>query len=212
MSQQNDWLNTIQSTLKSLFTNKNFNIYHTLQFSALPIILFVSATFGLKTWLNVEVILSFVFGIALMIEPSAKYLLQYQMKGPVDNYHLFLSSLLGAYLIYSAMFPVYLKRSRDESIFVSHFWSKIISSNLIFVTMVFSYLDGIRWNYYLLCFSGGAVLATLIINGYFLMNSSNIRAQNHNRLPANIVAKFEFFMLLSAGLILFAYPDHAMVS
>ena len=54
-------------------------------------------------------------------------------------------------------------------------------------------------------------MATMIINVYFLLKSTSIRAQNHTYRTANNVAKVEFFMLLSAGLILYAFPDQAMV-
>lgn len=38
-----------------------------------------------------------------------------------------------------------------------------------------------------------------------------MRSQFHHNLPANNVAKVEFFMLLTAGLILFAFPKEFMI-
>ena len=50
-----------------------------LKFSLLPGILIFSAIAGLNFWLKMEVLLSVLFGVALMIEPSAKYFLQLQV-------------------------------------------------------------------------------------------------------------------------------------
>jgi hypothetical protein len=41
-----------------------------IKYSTLPIVLLVGASFGLKVWLNLEILLSFVFGSLLMIYPK----------------------------------------------------------------------------------------------------------------------------------------------
>ncbi len=49
-----------------------------------------------------------------------------KMKGSIDNYQLFLCSLMGCYVIYAALFPIFLQKSKDESVFISHYWNRII--------------------------------------------------------------------------------------
>ena len=51
-----------------------------IKFSILPLLLIVSAAAGLNFWLKMEIILSFLFGIALTVEPSAKFLLGLQVQ------------------------------------------------------------------------------------------------------------------------------------
>ena len=47
------------------------------------------------------------------------------MTSPMDEYHRFLCSLYGCYLIYTVLVPLFVSGS-NESVFQGHFWSRII--------------------------------------------------------------------------------------
>ena len=46
----------------------------------------------------------------------------------LKNYHLFLSSLYGCFLIYGVLGVYFLLNSQDEAIFSGHLWSKIVAN------------------------------------------------------------------------------------
>jgi hypothetical protein len=71
MSQQ---FNEILGVLKQFLNDAPF-----IKFSILPAILLISAAAGLNFWLKMEVLLSLLFGVALMFDPVAKVFLEFQV-------------------------------------------------------------------------------------------------------------------------------------
>ena len=130
----------------------------------------------------------------------------------LKNYHLFLSSLYGCYLIYGVLGVYFLLNSQDEAIFSGHLWSKIVANALILIENSYSYNSSFHWNYKLLCSSGSFALFSLLISAYFYANTKRPRSTNQFQDRVNNVARLESFIVLTAGLIMFAFPDFAMVN
>lgn len=82
---------------------------------------------------------------------------------------------------------------------------------MIIIENYYSYTEGIHWTYKLLCFSTSYCIFQLIISIYFLAVTKKPRGFDHFQDPVNHIAKVECYMLLSAGLIMFAFPEQAMI-
>lgn len=188
-----------------LFDNKD--LYETLMFSIGPLCTLIASRFGLKVWLRYEFVGSLIVAAMLILSPQQ--LLQNQIKVPMDNSHLFLCALYGCYIIYAALFQLFVS-NKDESVFFGHFWAKIIAATLIVIENVFAYNANTVWNYKLLCFSTGNMIFDILVNTYFLIKTKKPKSQNQFPDTVNHIAKIEAFMLLSAGLILYAFPDQAL--
>ncbi len=129
----------------------------------------------------------------------------------MKSYHLFLCSLYACYLIYGVLGVLFLLNSPDEAVFSGHLWSKIVANALILFENVYSYQTSFHWDYRLLCSSGSFALFNLLISAYFYLNSKRPRNTNQFNDKVNNVAKLESFMVLTAGLVMFAFPDFAMI-
>lgn len=179
----------------------------TITFAFGPVLSLVMAKCGLKTWLRYEFFICVILTAVMVIKPEQ--LFKSQITQPLDNNCYFLIALYGCYLIYVTLFQMFVS-NKDESIYYGHFWARIVASVLIFIENVFTYAYGDGWNYKLLCFSAGNVMTDFIVNVYFLVQSK--KPKSHNQFPdkVNHIAKVEFGMLLTAGLIMYAFPDQAM--
>lgn len=122
--------------------------------------------------------------------------------------------------------------SKDESVFISFLWSNIIVNSfffklffnllcnnfyfkkkytLILVDNYISYKSSSLWNYKLLLLSGVTCVFVVLTSVYFLLRSSHIRSQFHYKMyPINRVAKIDFYMLFTIGVVCYAYPDYLL--
>lgn len=172
-----------------------------------PIIcLVVSAKHGQKCFLKANALLSLLFGAIMIIYPEA--LLNITFKGEIDSGMRFMSSLYGAYQIGSIFFPMFLIDSKDKSIFISYYWSKIIENYLIIADVIITYQEGLRWNRKLMCFAGSSSVCIAFLMLYFLTLSTHKRSQFHFKLfQVNRIAKIDFFLLLSSGIMMIGYTS-----
>jgi len=82
---------------------------------------------------------------------------------------------------------------------------------LILMENIYSYKSSFHWNYKLLCSSGSFALFSLLISVYFYLNTPRPRSSNQFADKVNNIAKLESFIVLMAGLLMFAFPDLAML-
>lgn len=99
--------------------------------------------------------------------------------------------------------------SRDKSILISYYWSKIIENVLIVIDAWVTVQSGLRWNYKLLCYSASSSVCIAIFMIHFLMQSSHKRSQFHFRLfQVNRIAKIDFFVVMLSGVMMIGYPTY----
>ncbi len=59
----------------------------------------------------------------------------------------FTAALYGCYQIGSIFFPIFLINSKDKSILISYYWSKIIENVLIVIDGFITVQAGLKWNH-----------------------------------------------------------------
>lgn len=186
-------------------------IIENVAFSVGPLLALVSARFGLRAWLRFEIAAAFILATVLVASPNLIFDYILHSSVSLKGYHLFLCSLYACYLVYGVLSVIFLLNSEDEAIFSGHLWSKIVANALILIENVYTYKSSFHWNYKLLCSSGSFALFSLLISGYFYVSTKKPRSSNRFADRVNSIAKLESFMVLTAGLTMFAFPDLAMV-
>jgi hypothetical protein len=93
--------------------------------------LFVALFCGSKGWLKLERLTSLsVASICLFCPKWAFKLATNNIE--ITDYHLFFIALIGVYDANSILGAFFLRKSKDESIYYGHFWSKLIVIQLLF--------------------------------------------------------------------------------
>ena len=72
---------------------------------------------------------------------------------------------------------------------------------------IFSYNEGIHWNYKVLCLSASYFAFTAMISAFYLSKIERPRGSNPFQDLANNLAKLEHVFLLAVGLSIYAFPD-----
>jgi len=181
-----------------------------IMFSIGPISALIAASFGLRAWLKFEISGNLFFAFINFFRPE--WFLGTLLNSPLDPYLRFLCKVDASYLVYAVLMPIFLWRTKDDSVFYGHFWAQLITNTFIVIENVFWYNDSTQWNYKLLCQSVSFSSVMILINVYFLANSKKARGFDHfDNDTANWVSKIESFMIFSAGLIMFSSPDKAMI-
>lgn len=174
-------------------------------------LLLLSAKLGEKCWLKTNACLSLLYGAVMFFFPE--FLMGITFSGDIDVGMKFTASLYGCYQIGSIFFPLFLMNSKDKSILISYYWSKIIENVLIVIDSWVTVHNGLRWNYKLLCYSTTSSVIITLGMLYFLMNTTHKRSQFHFRLfQVNRIAKLDFFCMMIAGLVMYAYPAQVLNS
>lgn len=186
-------------------------IIENVAFSVGPLLALFSAKFGLKAWLRFETTAALVLSAVLIISPNLIFDHILHSSTSLKDYHLLLCSLYACYLIYGVLGVFFLLNSQDEAIFSGHLWSKIVANTLILVENIYSYKSSFHWNYKLLCSSGSFALFSMLISVYFYLTTKRPRSSNQFADRVNNIAKLESFIVLIAGLVMFAFPDLAML-
>ncbi|CAF1072104.1 unnamed protein product [Brachionus calyciflorus] len=169
-----------------------------------PICSIIAARNGKKAWLKCEILISVVLGLLLIFNPSL--LMSYMFNSKLEEYHFFLCSLYGFYIIYSIFTPLYLLNSLDESVFYGHHWAKIISSTLIIFDQIFSYNEGIHWKYKVFCLLTPIFITNLAINVYYLLKTNKPWGRHPYTDTVNCIARIDTFVFLITGIIMYAFP------
>lgn len=170
------------------------------------VLLVVSAKHGHNCFLKANAILSLLYGSVMIVYPEALVSITFQ--GELDSGMRFMCSLYGAYQLGSIFFPLFLINSKDKSIFISYYWSKIIENYLIIVECLIAVQAGLRWNHKLLCYACSSSVCIAFLMLYFLRQSTHKRSQFHFKLfQVNRIAKIDFFLLLSSGIMMIGYPN-----
>lgn len=197
---------TIQPLLNAYKALVNHEPREELFYYIFPVIcLIIGARHGDKCWLKVNAFLSLFYGIAMIFFPQ--FLLQITFQGEIDAGMKFTAALYGCYQIGSIFFPIFLMNSKDKSILISYYWSKIIENVLIVIEGFVSVQSNLRWNHKLLCYSTSSSICIAVYMLYFLMQTNHKRSQFHFRLfQVNRIAKLDFFVMMVAGLVMYAYP------
>lgn len=169
-------------------------------------LLIISARYGEKWWLRTNASLSLLYGLCMIFIP--KFLLGITFQGDIDVGMRFTAAMYGCYQIGSIFFPIFLMHSKDKSIMISYYWSKIIENVLIAIDSWVTVHNEVRWNYKLLCYSTTSSIVITLFMLYFLMNTTHKRSQFHFRLfQVNRIAKIDYFLMMVAGLVMYAYPS-----
>lgn len=197
---------TVRPVYRACLALVNHKPREELLYYLLPVIvLLISAKCGERTWLKANAFLSLIYGGIMFFFP--KFLLDITFQGDVDSGMRFTSAMYGCYQIGSVFFPIFVMNSKDKSILISYYWSKIIENVLIVIDCWMNVHNGLRWNYKLLCYSTTSSVIITICMLYFLMNTTHKRSQFHFRLfQVNRIAKLDFFLMMIAGLVMYAYP------
>jgi len=202
-----DTVRPIYQKLTSIMATKHKKEW--IYFLLPVILLYIGARMGVKRFLKINSFLSGVFGLIMIFCPQA--LLNITYNAEIDKSMRFVCSLYGCYQLASMFFPLYLINSKDKSIYISFYWSKIIENIMIVIETIIAYKSGLRWNHKIMCFAGSSSIVVALLMTYFLYNSNHKRSQFHFKLfQVNRIAKIDFILLLVCGLFLYAYPTTTM--
>lgn len=198
---------TVKPLCDSFHSLVNYKPKEELLYFTLPIVLLVlAARSGEKCWLKMNAFLSLVYGGIMIFNP--KLMLSVVYSSELDSGMRLMSTLYGAYQIGTIFFPMFLLHSKDKSIFISYYWSKVIENYLIVVDNIITYQSGLRYNFKLLCYSTSSSVCVGILMLYFLTKTNHKRSQFHFKLfQVNRIAKIDFFLLLSSGIMMLGYPS-----
>lgn len=175
-----------------------------------PLTALIAAKCGMRTWLKYEIVTTLLFAAVQFFKPEL--FLGIFLSSPLDSYHRFLCKMDSAYLIYTILLPIFLWKSKDESVFFGHFWAQLIAHTFIIIENVFWWTDSIHWTYKLLCTSASYSGVCALICIYFIANCKRTRGFDHfDQDKANYIAKIESFMIFTAGLVMYASPQKAMI-
>jgi hypothetical protein len=122
------------SSLKTIhiIIENNRDIAESLLFLLLPATsILITLLGGAELWLKYEFISSLAIVAICFLCP--KWAIELTANNvTVTNYHLFLTSILGCYIIISNLGPLFLRRSPDESVHYGHFLSKLVVNSFFF--------------------------------------------------------------------------------
>lgn len=183
-------------------------IIENLIFSFWPVVSLIVARRGLKTWLKFEIFATILKALILVFSPATfvknAYWINWNLK--LDLYHLYLFTLLGAIMMTSELYPMFLFNSLDESVLAGHVWSKMLSNAMYFM-IVFNSYKFENAGYKILCTSGSFYLINVLINTYFYFTTYTPRGHSTFVDQINNYTKLECLKGFVYGLMFFGLPN-----
>lgn len=174
-------------------------------FSLFPIAGVLVARQGLKPWIKLEVFSIFLISMMCIFCPAAMIRPMSTLK--VDTNHLYLFCFLGAVLVASVLYPLFLMHSEDKNIFQGYLWSRITFYAMVLMVHCHTYTFDKDWNYKILYRFGSHAFTCLLISGYFYIGEC--RPRNHSTFndTINYYTKLECLKGLFYGLAFFGLPN-----
>lgn len=185
-------------------------ILENASFALGPVAMAISARRGYKSYLKFESIYRIILGSGLMIRPQL--FTDVTLNTPLTPYHKFLAAWFGIHeIIYSANYLIFLRNSKDKSVYHGHHYFFVAFSTLSIFDNIYVYFEGAHWNYKILCFGTSLAVTNLFINAYYLLTQESSKPTgvlvDKANIRANLMAKVDFYLLLAFGIIAYAFPD-----